>query len=650
MHKTIEYRYEIDGLRALALIPVILFHAGFDTFNGGYIGVDIFFVISGYLITSIIIRQIEEREFSIINFYQRRARRILPALFFVVLCCLPLAWICLTPKDMKDFAQSLVGVATFSSNILFWLEGGYFDTPAELKPLLHTWSLAVEEQYYIIFPLLLSGLWFLDKKKIIIVLCILFIASLVFAHWSAYNKPNMSFFLLLSRIWEILMGSFCAFYLSYRPYPKNKILNEVVSILGLLLIGYSIIKFNHNTPTPSLFMLIPTMGVVLFILFSKKSKISKKLFSYKPLVKIGLISYSAYLWHYPLFAFSKYKFLEVSNNFYFICFLIILTFALAYMTWRLIEKPFRKKDTIYQKKILIISFLIALLILSIGFLGHKTKGFKQLMFIYKYETNLVERLKLVDASVNYDMDDFVYNKNCKIFTDNPKNLSQKQLNECSKKFGKALVIIGDSHAINVYNIFSKSKNINFIIGLAKGGCRLHSDRPTCQYESFKKFLKKNSNLIKKIIYHQSGSYLIIDKFGKVDSQNAFESNFQGFKTQDIKKIIKYLHALKNQFLIEVIWLGPFIEYRHIPTEHYGFKGNDSINKKSIEIFDKLEIQINKILDQQNFTSYVGFKKLFDFPKKSVIDNCFVFHDVDHFSLCGEDVLSKSKLLKNFMSK
>ena len=158
------YRREIDGLRALAVLPVILFHAGFETFSGGFVGVDVFFVISGYLITTIILAELEQGRFSIVNFYERRARRILPALFLVMLVCIPFAWIWLLPSDMKDFSQSLIAVAIFASNILFWRESGYFDTAAELKPLLHTWSLAVEEQYYVLFPLFLMLFWKLGKR------------------------------------------------------------------------------------------------------------------------------------------------------------------------------------------------------------------------------------------------------------------------------------------------------------------------------------------------------------------------------------------------------------------------------------------------------------------------------------------------------
>lgn len=162
-----EYRREIDGLRALAVLPVILFHAGFKIFSGGFVGVDIFFVISGYLITSIILAEKEAGTFSIMRFYERRARRILPALFLVMLTCLPFAWLWLLPHDMQNFSQSLIAVSAFISNILFWLTSGYFETAAELKPLLHTWSLAVEEQYYLFFPVFIILTWHLGKRWIL---------------------------------------------------------------------------------------------------------------------------------------------------------------------------------------------------------------------------------------------------------------------------------------------------------------------------------------------------------------------------------------------------------------------------------------------------------------------------------------------------
>ena len=208
-----KYRSEIDGLRSVAVLPVILFHAGFTAFGGGFVGVDVFFVISGYLITTIIVDELAQGKFSILKFYERRARRILPALFVVCLVSLVMAWMFLLKHDFKDFARSIVATATFSSNIYFWLESDYFDTAAELKPLLHTWSLAVEEQFYIFFPPLLMLLFPKGPRFVVFSLGVLFTLSLIGALWLLPRDTSGAFYLLPTRAWELLIGSFCALYL-----------------------------------------------------------------------------------------------------------------------------------------------------------------------------------------------------------------------------------------------------------------------------------------------------------------------------------------------------------------------------------------------------------------------------------------------------
>jgi len=365
----VQYRAEVDGLRALAVLPVIFFHAGFEWFSGGFIGVDVFFVISGYLITTIIISEMAEGKFSIVNFYERRARRILPALFFVMAACLPFAWLWLTPNDLKDFGQSLIAVSTFSSNILFWLESGYFDTASELKPLLHTWSLAVEEQYYILFPIFLMLTWKLGVKWILIFLLITFFVSLGVAQWSSYNSPSAAFFLLPTRGWELLVGVFVAFYLKYKTHLKSNTVNQVLSLLGFGMIAYSIIFFNELTPFPSLYALIPTIGTGLLILCTVPKTFIYKLLSLKFIVGIGLISYSSYLWHQPLLAFARHRFLgDVSDLI--LIFLIFLSMIMAWFSMKFVEAPFRKKDTISSKNILISSCAGLLTFFLIGLLFH----------------------------------------------------------------------------------------------------------------------------------------------------------------------------------------------------------------------------------------------------------------------------------------
>ncbi|MDA8853024.1 acyltransferase, partial [bacterium] len=373
-----KYRAEIDGLRALAVLPVILFHAGFEWFSGGFVGVDVFFVISGYLITTIIISEMAEGKFSIVNFYERRARRILPALFFVMLACLPFAWLWLTPSDLKDFGQSLVAVSTFSSNILFWWESGYFDTAAELKPLLHTWSLAVEEQYYILFPVFLMLTWRLGIKTILILLSIVFLISLGVAVWGTQYAAHPkiisgAFFLLPTRGWELLIGVFAAFYLKYNTHLKSHTVNQMLSLLGFGMIAYSIIAFDKTTPFPSLYALIPTIGTGLLILCAVPKTFVHKLLSLKFIVGIGLVSYSAYLWHQPLLAFARHGLLGDVSDLILIA-LCITSLVMAWFSWKFVEAPFRNKAKINRKEIFIYSIFFMLLFSMIGFISHKKEG------------------------------------------------------------------------------------------------------------------------------------------------------------------------------------------------------------------------------------------------------------------------------------
>ncbi|WP_306114136.1 MULTISPECIES: acyltransferase family protein [unclassified Roseovarius] len=342
-----KYRGEIDGLRTLAVVPVILFHAGIAPFGGGFIGVDVFFVISGYLISTIIINELDEGRFSILRFYERRARRILPALFFVMLACVPFAWFWLMPRDLRDFAESLTAVTFFVSNFLFWMEAGYFETTAELKPLLHTWSLAVEEQYYIIFPVLMMILMPLGQRVVMISLVVLFIASLILSQWGIYNRPSATFFLLPARGWELLVGVFAAIYLRKNPDFTRTTQADLLSIAGLILIVVPIFIYTHHTPFPGAYALPATIGTGLIILFARKGTIANRLLATRPMVAIGLVSYSAYLWHQPVFAFFKHRFgSAMFEDFAFA--LIALSLLLATFSYWVVERPFRRTASVKQ--------------------------------------------------------------------------------------------------------------------------------------------------------------------------------------------------------------------------------------------------------------------------------------------------------------
>ena len=394
-YNAIHYRSEIDGLRAIAVLPVILFHTGAQTFAGGFVGVDIFFVISGYLITTIILAEKLAGTFMLFNFYERRARRILPALFTVMFACLPFAWAWMSPSYMKEFSQSLVAVYLFVSNVFFWREGGYFEPASGLRPLLHTWSLAVEEQYYLLFPVFLMLTWQLGKRWIVGILVVVAVSSLAIAQWGALNKPAATFYLLPTRGWELLLGVFVAFYLFTKEGFKanEKILGDLASFVGLLLIMYAVFAFDKKTPFPSLYTLVPTIGAALVILFASPNTIVGALLGIQLFVSMGLISYSAYLWHQPLFAFARHlNISEPSVSLWLV--LLFLVIALAYVSWRYVEQPFRDKNKNNRKALVSLGLSCGAFFLIFGLIGHYTDGYEwrfndEVRAIYRarYDTN-----------------------------------------------------------------------------------------------------------------------------------------------------------------------------------------------------------------------------------------------------------------------
>ncbi|WP_426191541.1 acyltransferase family protein [Massilia sp. DWR3-1-1] len=331
------YRAEVDGLRAIAIIPVVLFHAGIARVTGGYIGVDVFFVISGYLITSILAREISEGQFSTSAFYERRIRRIFPALLLMFAVCSVIAAALLMPPDFRAFARSVVASGLFSSNLLFWAEGGYFDTAAELKPLLHTWSLSVEEQFYIVFPGLLHVL-LTRVRHWKIAMSAIFLASLSACVFYTISKPSAAFYLPMFRVWELLAGSFVALSIGFVEVSTAR-LRSCLALAGLAAIGWAAFTFDSTTVFPGFHALFPCIGAALVIGYSNKTMVGTVLGA-APLVWIGKISYSLYLWHWPILVFMKYyamRDLTTEEKWAAVC----LSVLAAYVSLRFVETPFR---------------------------------------------------------------------------------------------------------------------------------------------------------------------------------------------------------------------------------------------------------------------------------------------------------------------
>lgn len=365
-----EYRKDLDGLRAIAVLPVIFFHAGFNTFKGGFLGVDVFFVISGFLITSIVLHELRDGKFSIAHFYERRARRILPALFFVLTCTSMAGYVFMPPFEFKEFSQSLVSVVAFVSNIFFYFEIDYFSLLAEEMPLLHTWSLAIEEQYYIIFPPVLFVLWRFGYKHTFIALCFFLSSSfVVMLLLNYYSYNSASFYWPVSRAWELLAGSLCALIVF-----KEKLINAShFSDIGLLLLIGCIFVWSDDFSHPGALTVIPVFATCLIVLFPNKKNLSYKILSNNEVVFIGMISYSLYLWHQPVFAFIRMKTVGEPGDFL-VAMAIIFIFIAAYFSYLYIEKPFRNRKSFSRKFIFISSISGLSFFLIYGVYGNYSDG------------------------------------------------------------------------------------------------------------------------------------------------------------------------------------------------------------------------------------------------------------------------------------
>ena len=432
-----QYRSEIDGLRSLAIIPVVFFHGGFSLFSGGFVGVDVFFVISGYLITLLIYTDILNKRFSAKKFYERRIKRLFPALFFVTLCTLVAALSLYQPYDLEDFLGNLASVFAFSSNVHFYHQSGYFSPSAELNTLLHTWSLSVEEQFYFIFPWLLVLALKIGKKFLWVSIVSLALISLGLAEWRLENKPMAAFYLLYARGWELLIGSICALLVVETRFLEKtpRYIRESFSIIGLMLIIIAIFTFSDTTPTPGVPILVPTMGAAFIILFSSESSVVGRILSNKYLVFFGVLSYSTYLWHQPLLAFSK-SYLGAEFNLYISALVCSFSFIAGYLSWKFIENPFRYDNSFWDSRIKVFSIfgVSTALILCLSLYGKHEKGFPQrlsddIRSVYltegKYEQ--IETCFITEAEL-FDVDSCFLN-----FKDT-----------------KNAIIIGDSHAASLY--------------------------------------------------------------------------------------------------------------------------------------------------------------------------------------------------------
>lgn len=364
-----KYRPDIDGLRALAIISVVVFHALPSLAPGGFVGVDVFFVISGYLISLIVFKSLENNEFSLVDFYVHRVRRIFPALVLVVGATYAAGWFILLAEDFKQLGKHIAAGMGFAENFVLWKEAGYFDAKTELKPLMHLWSLAVEEQFYLVYPFLV---WIFWRTRINVAIGIVLIGAVSFAlnAKGVHEDAVKTFFAPQMRFWELMTGAIIAyvngFKVQWRSFASRPLLSNALAVIGLLLIVGAIAGYSRTVPYPGVRALVPVAGAALLIFAGPQSWVNRKLLSCRLLVWVGLISYPLYLWHWVLLAFLRIiQGEEAGQSARLIA--VALSVLLSWLTFKLIERPLRFGG--YRR---IKTAILVLLAALLGLIGYGT--------------------------------------------------------------------------------------------------------------------------------------------------------------------------------------------------------------------------------------------------------------------------------------
>jgi peptidoglycan/LPS O-acetylase OafA/YrhL len=657
------YRPEIQTLRAFSILAVVFYHAEFKIFQGGFFGVDIFFVISGYLITNICFSTLFQNsnlKNNLFIFYLKRAKRILPILFFIILVIYFLSYYIFLPEDFKETALQGFFSILFLSNYYFYLTqfsyqegiGSFYNI------LLHTWSLSLEAQFYLVYPIILIIVLKYFRKYLFLILLFSILSSLFLAQYSSLNYKIFSFYSFFTRFWEFLLG--CVIALPEIKKKFNKKYN--FRIIGLLLIFFSFIYFDNKVLHPSLFTLIPILGTLIILLPCNSSSLINKLFVNKYLVFIGFISYSLYLWHFPVFAYFSITTNFLSSISYKIL-AIAISFALSIITFYLIERPFRYSLNIDNNFLKLrninvaLTFISFILILIFSFLIYKNDGYKSRLkitdFLYK---------NIIDYDEEYKKIIFDYNNYNQNFTD---------FSNLSSKTKKNIIIIGNSHGKNLFFSFFLNKdlfeNYNFFY---------FDSNPTCllDYIKYKNICIKKSEIRRRINYKlsfekikhadiiifanrwseldiNSLNELILSheiKEKKIILTSGFpEFNFSKYNNKFIKEdnydntiLIREFfkkYTPTDKFLLNNNRFPNTIEKENIEREYYNILNLEEYNK-NLKYFKNLEAKNNILfLDQYKYVCNFSQKKCVAFTdsmKKIHIDS------IGHQSLSGSEFFGK----------
>ena len=525
MSSIVHYRADIDGLRAIAVVSVVLYHFGIIGFSGGYVGVDIFFAISGYLIGSIVFKQLDRQQFSFSTFYIRRIRRLFPAYLVVIVVTYGLSYWLLLPGDFREFGQSIVAATVYASNILFYMETGYFDAASHLKPLLHTWSLAVEEQFYLVFPLLAWLIFRYAKHLAVVLFAVLCLASFIAAVIFIKYDHSAVFYLYPFRAWEMFLGVLLA---AVAPRSiGNAATNNFLATAGLAAMLLPIALYTHETTFPGLAALPPCLGALLIIYTGSTHRgWVYQLLATKPFVFIGKISYSLYLWHWPLFVLYSYT-REDPLTTYDAVLLIAATLIFSIMSWKFVETPFRTPGTSrFSGKIpsFAATALASALCIAVGLQIHITNGMPS-----RLSPELAHLATLADG-FNNDW------SNC-VTQDNPDFPGLEHCTVGNPVTAKNMLLVwGDSHAPALKKGFGDLANDYHQDALIvwRGGCppvwgiekdesgssAIEDQRCTTQNNGVRELIDNNKNikavvLVGRWSYYLNGGGVGIDNHNKI---------------------------------------------------------------------------------------------------------------------------------------
>ena len=660
-----KYRADIDGLRAVAVLSVVGYHATPYWVSGGFIGVDVFFVISGFLISTIVFENLQRGSFSFIEFYSRRIRRIFPALIVVLAACLAFGWFALFDDEYKQLGKYIAGGAGFISNFILWGESGYFDETAASKPLLHLWSLGIEEQFYIIWPLLL---WATFKKKLNWFAIIAAIAALSFT-WNLYSAQNdviADFYSPQTRFWELLIGSLLAGATLFKkdalaafeqnsvdwlrrvvsaptPISSGLMLRNFVSTLGVLVIAASVALITNDKHYPGFWALLPTLGTAMLIAAGAQAWFNRKVLANRVFVWFGLISYPLYLWHWPLLSFTRIFENDLPKGIIRLE-VVIISVVLAWLTYRLIERPIRFGKGTQRNTTILVALMIV--VGSSGFCTYQLGGISTRTFA-RHGRELFGYRYFYDFNVGGK--DFWGSPNCFNTKDDFRSYEKNGCEKIIFQNHEKVFLIGDSYSAFLslgLRSYLNSKEIN-LFQYSTGYCipfSVNDESGRCA--QIYRHIRQMVGIEKPEIIIIFANYLVYPSSSEYKEPVPFE-NFILKKTDEYEKL-----GVKK-----IILLGQMPTWEptlpKILLRNFVLKGK-KIPKRTYEGITKESLDWDIKLKEQKYPAIVSYISLRDFlcnisgcitTVGPDLKNDLIVWDAGHLTKSGADFITRNLLSK-----